>query len=88
MVDIYLHKEMCRGGLDDAAHHLLAAESLGSWHLLTIARAKKLGSAQRMLLTLGKRNTKEFCFFQKLFVALVKGNDLADIYVEVEHPGN
>ena len=48
MVDIYLRKtkEMCRGGLGDAAHHLLAAESLGSWHLLTIARAKKFGSAQ------------------------------------------
>ena len=65
MLVIYLHKEMCRGGLDDAAHHLLAAESLGSWHLLTIVRAIKLGSAQRMLLTLGKRNTKELLAFSK-----------------------
>ena len=83
MVDIYLRKtkEMCRGGLDDAAHHLLAAVNNSKGHKAWKCAAHALNT--------GEEEYKRIAsFFQKLFVALVKGNDLADIYVEVEHPGN
>ena len=67
MLVIYLHKEMCRGGLDDAAHHLLAAVNNSKGHKAWKCAAHALNT--------GEEEYKRIAsFFQKLFVALVKGN--------------
>ena len=73
MLVIYLHKEMCRGGLDDAA----ATASRISWILAPVNNSKghKAWKCAAHALNTGEEEYKRIAsFFQKLFVALVKGN--------------
>ena len=61
MLVIYLHKEMCRGGLDDAAHHRLAAVNNSNGHKAWKCAAHALNT--------GEEEYKRIAsFFQKLFV--------------------